>query len=90
MLLSSELAVARTNRRLAKLEHMTHDGHGGLRMEFRVPTRGLIGLHSQLLTATRGHSVMASRLLGYDDPGGVFVVFWRGIVVAKRPAICTR
>ena len=35
-------------------------------MEFRVPTRGLIGLRSLLLTATRGHSVMASRLLGYE------------------------
>src|SRR5207237_2199941 len=45
-------------KRLGKLEHMAHDGHGGVRMEFRVPTRGLIGLRSQLLTATRGHSVM--------------------------------
>ncbi|TME94165.1 MAG: GTP-binding protein, partial [Chloroflexi bacterium] len=47
-------------KRLGKLEHMAHDGHGGVRMEFKVPTRGLIGLRSQLLTATRNGVLVAS------------------------------
>jgi GTP-binding protein len=76
-------------KRLAKLEHMAHDGHGGLRMEFRVPTRGLIGLRSQLLTATRGHSVMASRLLGYEPWQGPIGVTRNGVLVASDPGVAT-
>jgi GTP-binding protein len=76
-------------KRLAKLEHMAHDGHGGIRMEFRVPTRGLIGLRSQLLTATRGHSVMASRLLGYEPWQGPIGVTRNGVLVASDSGTAT-
>jgi GTP-binding protein len=76
-------------KRLGKLEHMAHDGHGGLRMEFRVPTRGLIGLRSQLLTATRGHSVMASRLLGYEPWMGPIGGTRNGVLVASESGVAT-
>ncbi len=76
-------------KRLGKLEHMAHDGHGGLRMEFRVPTRGLIGLRSLLLTATRGHSVMASRLLGYEPWLGPIGVSRNGVLVASETGVVT-
>ena len=76
-------------KRLGKLEHMAHDGHGGVRMEFRVPTRGLIGLRSQLLTATRGHSVMASRLLGYERWQGPIGVTRNGVLVASESGSAT-
>jgi len=76
-------------KRLGKLEHMAHDGHGGVRMEFRVPTRGLIGLRSQLLTATRGHSVMASRLLGYERWQGPIGVSRNGVLVASESGSAT-
>jgi GTP-binding protein len=76
-------------KRLGKLEHMAHDGHGGVRMEFRVPTRGLIGLRSQLLTATRGHSVMASRLLGYERWQGPIGVTRNGVLVASETGTAT-
>jgi GTP-binding protein len=76
-------------KRLGKLEHMAHDGHGGVRMEFRVPTRGLIGLRSQLLTATRGHSVMASRLLGYEPWQGAFAGTRNGVLVASDGGVAT-
>jgi GTP-binding protein len=76
-------------KRLGRLEHMGHDGHGGVRMEFRVPTRGLIGLRSQLLTATRGHSVMASRLLGYEPWQGPINVTRNGVLVASESGIAT-
>jgi GTP-binding protein len=76
-------------KRLGKLEHMEHDGHGGLRMEFRVPTRGLIGLRSLLLTATRGHSVMASRLLGYEPWQGSIGGSRNGVVVASESGVAT-
>src|SRR6195256_3402329 len=76
-------------KRLGKLEHMNHDGHGGLRMEFRVPTRGLIGLRGLLLTATRGHSVMASRLLGYVPWQGPIGVSRNGVLVASETGVVT-
>ena len=76
-------------KRLGKLEHMAHDGHGGVRMEFRVPTRGLIGLRSQLLTATRGHGVMASRLLGYEPWQGPLGVTRNGVLVASESGTAT-
>jgi len=76
-------------KRLGKLEHMAHDGHGGLRMEFRVPTRGLIGLRGLLLTATRGHSVMASRLLGYEPWLGPIGVSRNGVLVASETGVVT-
>ena len=76
-------------KRLAKMEHMAQDGHGGIRMEFRVPTRGLIGLRSQLLTATRGHSVMSSRLLGYEEWQGPIGVTRNGVVVASEAGVAT-
>jgi GTP-binding protein len=76
-------------KRLAKLEQMAHDGHGGVRMEFRVPTRGLIGLRSQLLTATRGHSVMASRLLGHEPWQGPIGVSRNGVLVASEGGAAT-
>jgi GTP-binding protein len=76
-------------KRLGKLEHMAHDGHGGIRMEFRVPTRGLIGLRGMLLTATRGHSVMASRLIGYEPWLGPIGVTRNGVLVASDTGTAT-
>ncbi|HEY0580915.1 MAG TPA: translational GTPase TypA [Chloroflexota bacterium] len=76
-------------KRLGKMEHMAHDGHGGLRVEFRVPTRGLIGLRSLLLTATRGHSVMSSRLLGYEPWLGPIGVTRNGVLVASEGGTAT-
>jgi GTP-binding protein len=76
-------------KRLGKLEHMAHDGHGGVRMEFRVPTRGLIGLRSMLLTATRGHAVMASRLLAYEPWQGPIAGTRNGVLVASEAGVAT-
>ena len=52
--------------RRARLTDMVHDGRGGVRLEYAIPTRGLIGLRNAFLTATRGNGVMASRLIGYE------------------------
>ncbi|MFT4039930.1 MAG: translational GTPase TypA [Thermomicrobiales bacterium] len=53
------------NRR-ARLTDMVNDGRGAVRLEYVIPTRGLIGLRNAFLTATRGNGVMASRLVGYE------------------------
>ena len=38
---------------------MVNDGRGNVRLEFAIPTRGLIGLRNAFLTATKGNGVMA-------------------------------
>jgi GTP-binding protein len=62
--------------RRARLTDMVHDGRGGVRMEYAIPTRGLIGLRNAFLTATRGNGVLASRLIGYEP--------WQGPIVSSR------
>lgn len=76
-------------KRLARMENMTHDGHGGVRLEFRVPTRGLIGVRGLLLTATRGHSSLASRLIGYEPWQGEIGGSRNGVLVASEPGVAT-
>jgi GTP-binding protein len=62
--------------RRARMSDMVHDGRGGVRLEYAIPTRGLIGLRNAFLTATRGNGVMASRLIGYEP--------WQGPIPASR------
>ncbi len=76
-------------KRQGLLENMTPDGHGGVRMEFRVPTRGLIGVRGLLLTATRGHSSLGSRLIGYEPLQGSIGGTRNGALVASETGQAT-
>jgi GTP-binding protein len=46
---------------------MRNDGQDNVRMEFKIPTKGLIGFRSAFLTATRGTGVMNTIFLGYEE-----------------------
>ena len=56
--------------RQAQMTNMHNDGRGNIRMEFKIPTKGLIGFRSDFLTATRGEGVMNSIFIGYQPWGG--------------------
>jgi GTP-binding protein len=56
--------------RQARMTNMHNDGRGNIRMEYQVPTKGLIGFRSAFLTATRGEGVMNSIFTGYEPWGG--------------------
>ncbi|MEZ4520698.1 MAG: GTP-binding protein [Thermomicrobiales bacterium] len=64
------------NRR-ARMLDMVNDGRGNVRLEFSIPTRGLIGLRNAFLTATRGNGSMSSLLIGYEP--------WQGEIESNRP-----
>ncbi|MFC1938553.1 translational GTPase TypA [Chloroflexota bacterium] len=64
------------SKRQAKMTNMHHDGFGNVRLEFRIPTNGIIGFRSAFLTATRGDGIMNTIFLGYEP--------WRGAVVSPR------
>ena len=65
--------------RKGKMMKMVNHGSGRVRLEFHVPTRGLIGIRTELMTDTRGTAVMNSLLEGYVE--------WQGEIAAPaRPA----
>jgi len=52
--------------RKAQLANMTNDGNGNVRLEYHIPTRGLIGFRNAFLTLTQGNGALSSRLLGFE------------------------
>ena len=75
--------------RKAEMQKMHNHGYGRVRMEFRVPSRGLIGLRSELLTDTRGTIVMNSLFDGYTEWQGEIPHRLTGALVADRPGSTT-
>jgi GTP-binding protein len=75
--------------RKAEVVNMHNHGYGRVRMEFRVPSRGLIGLRSQLLTDTRGTIVMNSLFDGYTEWQGEIPHRLTGALVADRAGVTT-
>lgn len=62
--------------RKAEMVSMNNLSTGIVRMEFDIPTRGLLGYRNTFLTDTRGLGIMSSRFRGYD--------LWRGEVVSRN------
>src|SRR5271165_544105 len=75
--------------RKGEVTNMHNHGYGRVRIEFRVPSRGLIGLRSQLLTDTRGTIVMNSLFDGYTEWQGEIPHRLTGALVADRPGPST-
>ena len=75
--------------RKAEVANMHNHGYGRVRIEFRVASRGLIGLRSQLLTDTRGTIVMNSLFDGYTEWQGEIPHRLTGALIADRPGTTT-
>ncbi len=73
--------------RKARMTDMVNDGRGNVRLEFSIPTRGLIGLRNAFLTATRGNGSIASRLTGYEPWLGEISTSRSGALVASESGI---
>src|SRR5215831_8247600 len=68
---------------------MINTGSGPRRLEFHVPSRGLIGLRSEVLTDTRGTAIMNSLFHGYIEWQGEIASRPTGSLVADRPGKAT-
>jgi GTP-binding protein len=66
---------------------MVNDGRGNVRLEYAIPTRGLIGLRNAFLTATKGNGVLASRLIGYEPWQGPIATGRSGALVASETGV---
>jgi GTP-binding protein len=75
--------------RKSEVLNMHNHGYGRVRIEFKVPSRGLIGLRSQLLTDTRGTIVMNSLFAGYTEWQGEIPHRLTGALVADRGGVST-
>src|SRR6266481_3585626 len=75
--------------RKGEMANMHNHGYGRVRIEFKVPSRGLIGLRSQLLTDTRGTIVMNSLFDGYTHWQGEIPHRPTGALVADRAGVTT-
>ncbi|MDD4238427.1 MAG: translational GTPase TypA, partial [Desulfotomaculaceae bacterium] len=73
-----EIAGARKGEML----NMSSLGPDQLRLEFKIPARGLIGFRSQLLTETRGHGVMSHIFMGYEPYKGDIKGRYQGVLIA--------
>ncbi|CAI3221029.1 translational GTPase TypA [Desulfovibrio legallii] len=72
-------------QRKGRLLNCVNNGTGRVRLEFSVPSRGLIGYRDEFLTDTKGTGIMNSYLEGYDRWRGDFPSRYTGSIVADRP-----
>ncbi len=70
--------------RKGRMINYSPHGSGRLRIEFNIPSRGLIGYRDEFLTDTKGTGIMSSYLLGYEEHRGEFPSRFTGSIVADR------
>jgi GTP-binding protein len=83
------VVIEKLGSRKGKMSKMVNHGSGRVRLEFHVPSRGLIGLRSEILTDTRGTAIMNSLFHGYIDWQGEIPTRPTGSLVADRPGKVT-
>ncbi|HEY4386363.1 MAG TPA: translational GTPase TypA [Ktedonobacteraceae bacterium] len=71
--------------RKAQLSNMINDGSGNVRLEYSIPTRGLIGFRNAFLTLTKGNGAMSSILLGFESWLGKMGNTRMGALIASEP-----
>jgi GTP-binding protein len=81
--------TTRLGERRGKLEKMANLGFGRARIEFVVPSRGLIGFRSAFLTETRGMGLLNSLFEGWEPYAGPMLRRPNGALVADRRGVTT-
>src|SRR5687767_12592610 len=71
------------------ISKMVNHGSGRVRLEFRIPTRGLIAFRSQFLTDTKGTGIMNHLFAGWEPWHGAIEARTTGALVADRTGIAT-
>jgi len=78
------IVTEKLNQRKAKMLNCHNAGTGRVRIEFSVPSRGLIGYQDEFLTDTKGTGIMNAYLEGYDEWRGDFPSRFTGSIVSDR------
>ena len=83
------VVIAQVGSRKGTMTKMVNHGSGRVRMEFRIPARGLIGFRSQFLTDTRGTGIMNHLFAGWEPWHGAIPARVTGALVADRAGPAT-
>ena len=83
------VVIAQLGNRKATMTRMVNHGSGRVRLEFRIPTRGIIGFRSQFLTDTRGTGIMNHLFAGWEPWNGPIPGRPTGALVADRAGRAT-
>jgi GTP-binding protein len=71
-------------KRKGRMTNMHQDDMGNVRMEYHIPTRGLIGFRSAFMTTTRGRGVMNTLFLDYEPWQGDIGTTRSGVLIAAQ------
>ena len=83
------VVIAQVGSRRGTMTKMVDHGSGRVRLEFRIPARGLIGFRSQFLTDTRGTGIMNHLFSGWEPWHGAIPARAAGALVADRAGVAT-
>jgi GTP-binding protein len=83
------VVIAQAGTRRGVMTKMVNHGSGRVRLEFRIPSRGLIGFRSQFLTDTRGTGIMNTLFAGWEPWHGAIPSRVTGALVADRTGVAT-
>ena len=83
------VVIAQAGTRRGVLSKMVNHGSGRVRLEFRIPARGLIGFRSQFMTDTRGTGIMNHIFAGWEPWHGAIASRQNGALVADRTGVAT-
>jgi GTP-binding protein len=83
------VVIAQVGIRRGTMTKMVNNGSGRVRLEFRIPARGLIGFRSQFLTETRGTGIMNHVFAAWEPWHGVIPARVTGALVAARAGAAT-
>jgi GTP-binding protein len=83
------VVIAQVGGRRGTMTKMVNHGSGRVRLEFSIPTRGLIGFRSQFLTDTRGTGIMNHLFQGWQPWFGPIPARATGALVADRAGVST-
>lgn len=79
------IVTEKLSMRKGRMINLVNKGSGRVRMEFSIPSRGLIGYRNEFLTDTKGTGILNSYLQGYEEFRGEFPTRLTGSLVADRP-----
>ena len=83
------IVIEKMGTRKGKMTKMINHGSGRVRLEFEVPSRGLIGIRSEMLTDTKGMAIMNSLFHGYIEWQGEIEMRPTGSLISDRNGVAT-
>ena len=83
------VVIEKMGMRKGKMAKMVNHGSGRVRLEFLIPSRGLIGMRSEMMTDTKGTAILNSLFNGYIEWQGDIPMRMTGALVADRAGSST-